>query len=78
MSEEKKQPPVAKYRKGLICISKWERKAEDKIFYNFSLEMSYFDKESDSFKPATSMDETQLLNLQACLQKAISESVKES
>jgi len=69
--EDKKQP-VKKYRNGTVCLTVWENKTkDDKSFYAFSIEASYFDKEANEYKPSKSMSKGQISALKDCITAAL-------
>ena len=67
-----KQKPKATYQVGMAKVIVWEnRRTDGTIWKNFRVEKLY--KKGDEWKSTNSFDETELLELKAAIDKAISE-----
>ena len=65
-------PPIASYRVGAALVSVWENKTEDgRTWKNFKIEKLY--KKDDKWESSDHFDKTELLQLRAAIDKAISE-----
>ncbi len=72
MADEKNRP-VNKVRIGLVQLSEWENKTkDDKTFSNFTIDVSYYDKEKKEFKKASSFSRYQLFDLKLMIDKILS------
>jgi hypothetical protein len=48
MSNETKQKPAAQFRAGSLSVSVWERRSNDKAFYNATPQRAYLDDKDTS------------------------------
>jgi len=68
----KTNKPVQKFRIGTCCVSKWVNPTEQgKKWTKYSIEVNYYDRESNNFKPTTSLSLVNLLAIRECINKAI-------
>lgn len=64
--------PIATYRVGAAKVSVWENKRQDGTTWkNFKVEKLY--KQGDKWETSSSFDQSELLQLRAAIDKAISE-----
>jgi hypothetical protein len=67
-TKAKGTPPVAKWRDGVIEISKWEKDGK----MSYSLKKSYNDKATKEWKTTSTYFDNQLVQLKELLEKVIS------
>jgi len=64
--------PVIKVKDGTVSIAKWENKTKDgKSFYNYTIDVSYFDDAAKEWKKTNSLNKTQLSDLRICIDKVL-------
>ncbi|HXE43230.1 MAG TPA: hypothetical protein VN516_09420 [Candidatus Baltobacteraceae bacterium] len=51
MANEQKQKPAAQFRSGALSVSVWERRHNDKPFYNATPQRAYLDEKDTSESP---------------------------
>lgn len=70
--KQDKQKPKATYQVGAAKVTVWENKGENgKTWKNFKVEKVYM--KDEHWKTTSSFDETELLQLKAAIDKAVSE-----
>jgi hypothetical protein len=68
--KQDKQKPKATYQVGAAKVTVWENKWENRTWKNFQVEKVYM--KDDQWKTTNSFNETELLDLKAAIDKAIS------
>lgn len=58
-----KKPPVRKLGIGMVTLNEWENEKDDNKWLSYSLEISYFDKKENKFKPTSNITYQQLHEL---------------
>jgi len=77
--ERKINRPVDKFRIGTVQVSKWINKSkEGNKFSTYTLDVSYFDKITGQFKPASAFSKNQLVNIKLCIEEALLDEVNKS